>query len=145
MRIWPFPPRRRFTSIRGTEGFSLTELLIAVVIIGILALLALPRFLTVATRAKQTEAKLALRTLHTLQQAHLYEYDRFADDPVALGFEQEPTVDDGGTSRYRVRIEEADDSHYLGVAEAIVDFDDDGVFDEWVIDETGQVVNRRPD
>ena len=128
-----------------SSGFSLTELLIAVVIIGILALLALPRFLTVATRAKQTEAKLALRTLHTLQQAHLYEYDRYAADAVQLGFEQEPTVADGGTSRYRVRIEQADGSHYVAVAEAVVDFDDDGVFDEWAVDETGQVVNRRPD
>ena len=135
----------RALAVRETGGFSLTELLIAVVIIGILALLALPRFLTVATRAKQTEAKLALRTLHTLQQAHLYEFDRYAADAVQLGFEQEPTVNDGGTSRYRVRIEAADGAHYLAVAEAVVDFDDDGVLDEWTVDETGQVVHRQPD
>lgn len=127
------------------DGFSLTELLIVVVIIGILVLLALPRFTSVATRAKQTEAKVALRTFHTLQQAHLYEYDRYAADPAELGFEQEPTVDDGGTSRYRVQIEEADGSRYRAVARAVVDFDDDGTLDEWVVDETGQVTNRTPD
>lgn len=128
-----------------TDGFSLTELLIVVVIVGILALLAIPRFMSVATRAKQTEAKLALRTLHTLQQTHYYEFDRYADDPGVLGFEQEPSVDDGGTSRYRVRIEEATGSGYVAVAQAVVDFDDDGTFDEWAVDQTGQVTNRTPD
>lgn len=115
-------PQPAFVSfVRETSGFSLAELLIAVVIIGVLALLALPRFLTVATRAKQTEAKLALRTLHTLQQAHRYEYDRYAEDTARIGFEQEPSVEEGGTSRYRVRIESAEGSRYVAVAEAVVD------------------------
>ena len=141
----PGPDRPGRPGLSEADGFSLTELLIVVVIVGILALLAIPRFMSVATRAKQTEAKLALRTLHTLQQSHLYEYDRYASDPGALGFEQEPTVDDGGSSRYRVQIEEADGSHYLAVARAVVDFDDDGTFDEWAVDESGQVTNRTPD
>ena len=68
------------------RGYSLTELLIVLVIVGILALLAIPRFLGVTTRAKMTEAKLALRNVHTLQQAHSFEYDRYATDLAQTGF-----------------------------------------------------------
>lgn len=43
------------------SGFSLTELMVVLVIIGVLVLLALPRLLPVVTKAKTTEAKLMLK------------------------------------------------------------------------------------
>ena len=83
-------------------GYSLSELMVVLIIIGILALLALPRFMGVATKAKMAEAKTMLRQLHTLQEAYRYEYDTYAADLAALGFEQVALVTGGGTARYAI-------------------------------------------
>ena len=47
------------------SGFSLTELMVVLVIIGVLVLLALPKLLPIVTRAKTTEAKLMLTSIST--------------------------------------------------------------------------------
>jgi type IV pilus assembly protein PilE len=64
--------RRRLIT-KGSPGFSLTELMVVLVIIGILTLLALPRFSTVITRARMVEARTMLSHAHTLQQTYHYE------------------------------------------------------------------------
>ena len=48
---------RMFEAVRNRQGFSLTELMIVVAIIGILAVIAIPNFLKYQARAKQSEAK----------------------------------------------------------------------------------------
>src|SRR6266540_171719 len=51
--------------IKGQQGFTLIELMIVVAIIGILAAIAIPNFLTYQARAKQSEVKLALGDIFT--------------------------------------------------------------------------------
>lgn len=126
-------------------GYSLTEIMIVVVIIGILALLAVPRFMSVVTRAKMTEAKTMLRHLHTLQESHYYQYDRYGATVAAIGFEQEPMITEEGTARYRIAIEDASPAGYVAVARSVVDFDKDGTMNEWVVTETGKITERVPD
>jgi len=134
---------RRF--VREDDGYSLTEVMIVVVILGILALLALPRFMNVTTRAKTTEAKSMLGHLHALQQSYRYEHDRFADGLEALGFEQNKLTTEGGTARYRIGINQASENGYVAAATAVVDFDGDGIFNVWEIDGEGVVRERTPD
>jgi type IV pilus assembly protein PilE len=121
------------------DGFSLTEILVVIVIIGILVLLAMPKFTSVITRAKTTEAKTMLKHLHTLEKSYYYENDRYSPDLEEIGFEQVNLITEGGEARYKIEVIKADLNGYLGRATAVVDFDKDGQFNVWEIDNTGKI------
>ena len=72
--------------MENQRGFSLTELMIVVAIIGILATIAIPNFLRYQAKAKQTEAKSNLVALHTAEIAYFAENNGFVDDFNAIGF-----------------------------------------------------------
>ena len=56
------------------KGFTLVELMIVIVIVGILAAIALPNFLNQTTKAKATEAKTKISSI--LKSAHAeYQFD----------------------------------------------------------------------
>ena len=65
----PQPHTYNPTHAKTQSGFSLTELMVVLVIIGVLVLLALPKLLPVVKKAKTTEAKLMLKQLYTLEQS----------------------------------------------------------------------------
>jgi prepilin-type N-terminal cleavage/methylation domain-containing protein len=52
------------------KGFTLIELMIVVVIIGILAALAIPRFMTATVKSKQSEAKGILKQIYTMERTY---------------------------------------------------------------------------
>ncbi len=117
------------------KAFSLTELLVVLIIIGILVLLALPRFMPLITKAKSTEAQLQLKHLHTLEKSHFYMYSKYSDDLEEIGFEQEKLTTEDGTANYLIEIAEAGPGGFVGKATAVVDFDGDGQFNVWEIDQ----------
>lgn len=121
------------------DGFSMTELMVALVIIGVLVLLALPRLMPVVNKAKATEAKLSLKQVYMLQKAYKFEYDKFSDKLSDIGFEQEVLITEGGTARYIIDIENVELSSFTAKATSIVDFDNDGVFNVWIVDEKGMI------
>jgi prepilin-type N-terminal cleavage/methylation domain-containing protein len=61
----------RFRSAQGRRGFTLIELMIVVVILGILSAIAIPKFREVSKRSKEAEAAPILKQLYTLQERHL--------------------------------------------------------------------------
>lgn len=133
------------TELKNELGFSLTELMVVLVIVGVLVLLALPKLMPVVTKAKTTEAKLQLKQLYTLEQSYKYEHDRYSQILGEIGFEQEKPVAQGGQARYKIEIVSADERAFLAQATSAVDFDNDGVFNVWVVDETGAIKERTPD
>src|SRR5205085_945763 len=96
----------------GTEGFSLTELMVVLVIIGVLVLLALPKLLPIVTKAKTTEAKLMLKQVYTLEQSYKFEHDRYSNTLGEIGFEQEKLVSQGGQARYQIQVSSASDTNF---------------------------------
>jgi type IV pilus assembly protein PilE len=122
-------------SIRSAAGFTLTELLVVLVIIGILVGLTVPKYMNTTTRAKATEAKLMLKEVYNLQKAYYLENDAYAPTLDATGFEQEPLKTEGGKARYKIALVEVGETGWKATAKAVVDFDKDGVFNVWSIDE----------
>ena len=122
-------------SYRKFNAFTLIELLVVLVIVGILVLLALPNLTPLITRAKSTEAQLQLEYLHSLQKSHFYMYSEYSSDLSELGFEQEATVEEGGRANYKIEILDANKQGFVAKAVSLVDFDGDGTFNEWEVDE----------
>ena len=133
------PGRKIHSSGDEQAGFTLTEILVVVVIIGILVLLAMPRFSGILVDVKATEAKIQLRHLHELQQVYYFANDRYATSLNSLRFHQEKTIDAGGPARYRIEIVQADNTSYLAKATAMFDSDQDGEVNIWTIDQTGDL------
>ncbi|NKB81010.1 MAG: prepilin-type N-terminal cleavage/methylation domain-containing protein [Nitrospirales bacterium] len=133
------------------EGFSLTELMIVVAIIGVLAAIAIPNFLKSQARAKQSEAKNNLVAIHTNEIAYFAEYNGYIDDFNAIGF-----AVTGSSQRYYYELGKAksgtlppgctastlDAVTATGfTAVAIANLDNDATCDVWTINEQKNLVN----
>lgn len=118
-------------------AYTLTEILVVLVIIGILVLLALPNLMPLITKAKTTEAKMQLQHMHQLEKAFFYEHSKFSSDLDEIGFSQEKLSDNGkdGKANYRIEIVSANSNSFVARATAIADFDGDGVFNVWEVDQ----------
>ena len=71
--------------MRSTRrGFTLIELLVVVVIIGVLAAIAIPKFQSTKGKANAATLKSDLRNLATAQEAYFYDKGIYSTSPASL-------------------------------------------------------------
>jgi type IV pilus assembly protein PilE len=133
------------TGLRKLKAFTLTEVLVVLIIIGILILLALPNLMPLITKAKSTEAKVQLQHLFTLEKNYFFEHSAYSANLPELSFEQQPLSTQGGQANYRIEVVEATNNSFRLRATAIADFDGDGTFNVWEIDHNKQLKEVTPD
>lgn len=75
--------------VKTESGFSLIELMIALAIIGILATLAIPRFLAYRMRAQQAEVKANLEAIKIAEVTYYSENHGYTDDLSAMAWRPE--------------------------------------------------------
>ena len=76
--------QRKF-SVRSSVGFSITELMVVVVIVGILAAMSLPRMRVFIASARQGEAKANVGLIAKLQHLHMSAKESYVDMGTPVG------------------------------------------------------------
>jgi type IV pilus assembly protein PilA len=121
--------------LKNKKGFTLIELMIVVAIIGILAAIAIPNFMNYQCKARQSEAKTALGTLRSLQEAYFAEHDTYTANLTNLGYELK------GDQKYDSPAITANSTEFSATIEGNTGSVNG---DEWTLNTTGVITNTSP-
>ena len=136
-----------FSRFHNRKGFTLIELMIVVVIIGILAALAIPRFMKATAKAKQSEAKQLLKQIYTMEHAYRQANNTYGDNgltsvPGAAFTFPQIGVEIQSSALYAYNIVAAANTF---TATATGNIDDDATIDTWTITDAGVLANTIDD
>ena len=120
--------------LRGnnSKGFTLIELMIVVAIIGILAAIAIPNFLTYQCKSRQSEAKANLGSIRVGEESYFAEHDTYSAVKSAIGFATK------GTARYTYSLASPSSTAFTATASGVTG-NVEG--DEWTMTEEGDLTN----
>ena len=128
---------------QDNQGFTLIELMIVVVIIGILASLAIPRFMQATTRSKQSEVKLIMKQIYVNQRTYIQQGNNYYN-PAGPASSATPNafneiwIEIMNNCKYTFTMT-ATPTTFLCTATA--NLDTDATIDTWTIDHTGALTN----
>ena len=130
---------------RSSKGFTLIELMIVVVIIGILAALAIPRFMAATTKSKQSEAKQILKQIYVMERAYRQEYDTYWGNGISADAANPDNfarigVQIMASARYTYSLVAGPNTFTATANVANPGLDDDATPDTWTMDQGGNLV-----
>ena len=102
-------PLQSKPTMRGQCGWTLSELMISLAVMGVLAAVALPSFQVQQRQARRTDAQSALQQLQLDQARWRGLHDSHASDLLSLGW----TSDRSPGGHYRITIEQASSEGYV--------------------------------
>ncbi|MCW3071752.1 MAG: prepilin-type N-terminal cleavage/methylation protein [Bacteroidetes bacterium] len=127
------------------KAFTLIELLTVLIIIGILVMIALPNLMPLVSKAKSTEAQLQLEHVYTLEKSYFYLHSKYSTEFSEISYEPAKTVSENGSANYRLEVTQASNNAFKVSATAVTDFDGDGVFNAWEVDQDKNIKEVTPD
>lgn len=118
-------------------SFNLQEMLIVLAIIGILLLIALPNLMPLITKAKSVEAQTQLKAIFNAEKQYFFMYSKYSSDFNEIDFEAPKTVKENGSANYTFEIIQSSNTEFKAKATALTDFNGNGIFNVWEIDQNG--------
>ena len=85
------------------------------------------------------EATKSLGKVYELEMAYKEMFGHYSDNLYALVFIQDTLVTEGGNANYQISLLKVTDSTFIATAISVVDFDKDGQFNTWTVNETGTI------
>lgn len=119
------------------SSFNLQEMLIVLAIIGILLLIALPNLMPLITKAKSVEAQVQLKAIYNAEKQYYFMYSKYSSNFSEIDFEAPKTVKENGSANYSYEIVQSSNAEFKVKATALTDFNGNGVFNVWEIDQNG--------
>jgi type IV pilus assembly protein PilE len=114
-----------------TNGFSLIELLIALAIMGILAVLAIPSYTKYMVKSRQVDAKTQLTAVRQAQEIYRLQYGAYTSNTALLSGWQ------GTVGKYAFSILSGTSSNFTAKAS----WTDGSERDAWTIDDGGTLAH----
>jgi type IV pilus assembly protein PilE len=79
-------------SLRRAAGFTLMEIMVVIIIVGILATIALPSYQESMRKGRRTDAKQALMDVANREEQYMLDQSTYTDDLTKLGYPASPML-----------------------------------------------------